>query len=161
MPCPVRRLRSESFPSEDVISEKVSWKRCGERCSNAPLTFARAQLPNVLENARESLRWLPRMQGRRICQYPNPRHFLLNREAYRLAKGVPLDFERWDATWGIILAPFGGLDRGRSPRGMPGGSAQRGRSEAEEPAGAKPPRGGESFAIGGKGGELSTAPESC
>lgn len=107
-----------------------------------PLAFARAQLLNVLENARESLRWLPRMQGRRICQYPNPRHFLLNREAYRLAKGVPLDFERWDATWGIILAPFGGLDRGRSPRGMPGGSAQRGRSEAEEPAGAKPPRGG-------------------
>lgn len=84
----------------------------------------------------------PRMQGRRICQYPTPCHFLLNREAYRLVKGVPLDFERWDATWGIILAPFGGLDRERSPRGMPGGSAQRGRSEAEEPAGAKPPRGG-------------------
>jgi len=107
-----------------------------------PLIFAGVKLLNVLENARESLRWLPRMQGRRICQYPKPRHFLLNREAYRLAKGVPLDFEWWDATWGIILAPFGGLDRGRSPRGMPGGSAQRGRSEAEEPAGAKPPRGG-------------------
>ena len=71
------------------------------------------------------------------------------------------DFERWDTTWGIILAPFGGLDKGRSPWGMPGGRAQRGRSEAEEPAGAKPPRGGEGLAIGEKVGQFSTALESC
>ena len=73
----------------------------------------------------------PRMQGHRICQYPNPCHFLLNREAYRLAKGVPLDFERWDATWGIILAPFGGLDE----RAKPSGDAGRERAARAERSG--------------------------
>jgi len=73
-----------------------------------PLIFAGVKLLNVLENARESLRWLPRMQGRRICQYPKPRHFLLNREACRLAKGVPFWLRAVGYDLGDHLGPLWG-----------------------------------------------------